>query len=509
MALAKSVGTAMERLSLLKEISFGAQVAEEETGDLANYFVETDQWLRIYKGEVDIIRGYKGSGKSAIYFLLSAKSDALLDDHRILLITGERPRGTPVFKELATHPPTSEAEFVGLWKLYIVSLIARRMKEHSVSGAAARKLYDALSDLNLLEPDIDLARVLKLVTEYAKRWFTPRSIEAELKLEPHSGMPIGIGGKITPGEPSTEQTSAGHVSVDRLLELANSSLESAGFQVWILLDRLDTAFAENHELERNALRALFRVYLDLAGCGRIKLKIFLRSDIWDRIVEGGFREASHITRVVMLEWTAGSLMNLVIKRLLKNKNVINTFGLDRETVLRNFEAQNELFYRFFPAQVEQGSRKPKTFDWMVSRCADGFRKTAPRELIHLLIAIRDQEIARLERGEAPPSDDQLFDRSVFKLALPAVSEARLIQNLFAEYPDLKRHLSKLNGQKTEQTTESLMSIWGLNEEQTAKVAEQAIQVGFFEHRRVDALDTYWVPFVFRDALNMSQGMADE
>jgi hypothetical protein len=116
---------------------------------------------------------------------------------------------------------------------------------------------------------------------------------------------------------------------------------------------------------------------------------------------------------------------------------VETFGIDRSAVLRDFQAQNDLFYRFFPTQVEQGSRKPKTFDWMISRCADGTGKTAPRELIHLLIAIRQHEIARIERGEAPPDGDQLFDRSVFKVALPTVSEARLVQNLYAEYPDMK------------------------------------------------------------------------
>ena len=33
----------MNRLDLLKEISFGARVAEEEVSELANYFVETDE----------------------------------------------------------------------------------------------------------------------------------------------------------------------------------------------------------------------------------------------------------------------------------------------------------------------------------------------------------------------------------------------------------------------------------------------------------------------------------
>ncbi|WP_210419202.1 hypothetical protein [Bradyrhizobium sp. NAS80.1] len=91
----------MDRMQLLKKISFGARVAEEETNELGNYFVETDQWERIYNGEIDVVKGDKGAGKSAIYSLLSAKSDDLFDK-RILLITAEEPRGTPVFKELVT-----------------------------------------------------------------------------------------------------------------------------------------------------------------------------------------------------------------------------------------------------------------------------------------------------------------------------------------------------------------------------------------------------------------------
>jgi hypothetical protein len=95
------------------------------------------------------------------------------------------------------------------------------------------------------------------------------------------------------------------------------------------------------------------------------------------------------------------------------------------------------------------------------------------------------------------------------MALPAVSEARLVQNLYAEYPDMKSRLSKLRGEKTEQTVESLMAIWGLNEDNTLKVVENAISVGFFERREVKGRPTYWVPFLFRDALEMSQGLADD
>jgi hypothetical protein len=114
----------MERKDLLQQISFGARVAEEETSELASYFVETDQWGRLFRGEVDIIKGDKGAGKSAIYSLLAAKATELFDKS-ILLIPAEKPRGTPAFKELVTDPPASEAEFAGLWKLYIITLIAQ------------------------------------------------------------------------------------------------------------------------------------------------------------------------------------------------------------------------------------------------------------------------------------------------------------------------------------------------------------------------------------------------
>ena len=498
----------MDRLELLRGVSFGAQVAEEETAELATYFVETDQWLRILKGEVDVVRGPKGAGKSAIYSLLITKTDDLFDQ-RILLVTAEKPRGTPVFKELEADPPTSEIQFTSLWKLYVAALIAQRMKEFDIKGNEADQLYAKLAEQGLLETKLDLARILKGVIEYAKRWLNPQSVEAELKFEPATGMPTGVSGKITPSEPSSGDRAKGYTSVDELVGFADAALAKLDYKIWVLLDRLDVAFAESHELERNALRALFRVYLDLSQYKNIKLKIFLRSDIWTRIVEGGFREASHITRVVSLEWTSASLLNLVIKKILKNSTLVNEHKFDRKSILKDFNAQNETYYTLFPEQVEQGSRKTKTWDWMLTRCADGSDKTAPRELIHLLISLRSEEIARLERGEPLPPERQLFDRTVFKAALPSVSEARLVQNLYAEYPELKPYIATLAGQKTEQTYESLSALWGLKPGKTVKMAEQLVSVGFFQERATKERETLWVPFIFRDALEMSQGLAEE
>jgi hypothetical protein len=66
----------MDVAEVLRRVDIGRRVAEEEKDQLSAYFVETDQWRRIYSGDVDIVYGAKGAGKSAIYSIL-------LDDRTI------------------------------------------------------------------------------------------------------------------------------------------------------------------------------------------------------------------------------------------------------------------------------------------------------------------------------------------------------------------------------------------------------------------------------------------
>jgi hypothetical protein len=69
----------MDVVEVLRNPNIGRRVAEEEKDQLAAYFVETDQWRRIYSGDVDIVYGAKGSGKSAIYSILLDRQSDLFD----------------------------------------------------------------------------------------------------------------------------------------------------------------------------------------------------------------------------------------------------------------------------------------------------------------------------------------------------------------------------------------------------------------------------------------------
>ncbi len=494
----------MNKREVLAARTFGQPIAEDEADDLESYFVETDQWRRVFSGEIDIVYGPKGSGKSALYSLLRKKHEDLLK-RGIIPAAGENIRGTPVFADLVSDPPASEEEFRTLWKLYFLSLIGTAFATLEFQNAQSRSVIASLEGAGLvIREGWSLRRMLRAALDYARRIET---VGTEVKLNT-VGQPEGLEAKITLREPSAEQRKVGYVSADTLLETADQALNAEGKKLWILLDRLDIAFAESGKLERNALRALFRVYRDMAALNHFALKIFIRDDIWARITAEGFREASHIRRSITITWTPASLLHLMIRRALHNEAICNFYKVDRAAVLADAQEQQKLFYRMFPAQVDAGARKSTTLDWMLTRTADGTRQTAPREFIHLLNAARDQELKLLEMGAPDPPDEALFDRAAIKAALPEVSKVRLEQTLCAEYPTLKSLLVRLEGERTQQTPSTLAKLWAVSQQQAVANAEKLAEVGFFEKRGTKEEPLYWVPFLYRDSLNMVQGPAD-
>lgn len=332
------------------------------------------------------------------------------------------------------------------------------------------------------------------------------SVEHTLAIDPGTGMPIMTRKtNIRQGQPRSETI---ELPLDDLIDKANSALRKQNYMLWILFDRLDVAFNDNLKLERNALRALFRMYNDFKGFDNIKLKIFVRDDIWQRISEGGFAEASHITKTTSIDWSHENLVNLFVKRLLNNRAVVDYLGVEPTAVGDDFEMQLKILARIFPDKVETGNN-PETFRWMTNRIQDGSSKSAPRELIHLSETIRQQQASRLERGEDEPPAFQLFDRSVFKPSLREVSKVRYEQTFVAENPSLKDYTDALKRQKSEQTPTTLSNVWNLTANEASEVAERLVKAGFFERREANGRLSYWVPFIYRDALELVQGMASE
>ena len=495
----------LDKLTVLRQASFGERIAEQEMKELGSYFVETDQWRQLIAGTKDIVYGAKGSGKSALYSLLLQKEDDLLG-RGILIVPAERPTGTPAFRDIASDPPTSEDEFVGLWKLYFLSLVGKVLQDWGIETPEARKVLVALADAKLADPDLKLQDRLRRALAYVRRAVRPTGVETSLSLDPLTGMPTAVHGRIVIGASDPDWRKAGYQSVDDFLELADTALADSEFDVWIVLDRLDVAFITHQQLEQNALRALFIGYRDMQSLDNIGLKIFLRTDIWRRLTAGGFREASHITRHLTITWERQALVQLILRRVLRNEGICKYYDVDPVDVYAKVDEQDALLRRMLPDQVDAG-KNPATFEWMLSRTQDGTGQAAPRELIHLMSSLRDNQLKRLEVGHGEPLGESLFDRAAFKEALREVSHVRLTQTLYAEYPDLKPLVERLEGEKTQQTPQTLAGLWGISQDEARRQATLLVDVGFFEARGVKEVPVYWVPFLYRDGLNMVQGEA--
>jgi hypothetical protein len=496
----------MTKRELLQHLTFGERTAEEEENELEAYFVETDEWRLVYNGSADVIYGPKGSGKSAIYALLMRRVDTLFDG-RILITAAENVRGAPVFQSLTSSPPADEEQLRKMWKLYFITLLGHAFREYGISTSQSTAFLRQLEEADLIPATWSLRNGLRAVLSYLSRIVQPEGIEGGIAIDPITGSPAAVTGKILFRDPSAEEKRAGVVSVEDLFEIANAVLKETEYQIWIVLDRLDVAFATSPELERNALRALFRVYQDLRGYEKIRPKIFIRNDIWRQITGGGFREASHIIRSVDLRWTPNTLMNLVIRRILRNEALIGELNLDANAILGDSKLQEELFYRIFPQQVDIGLKKRPSFDWILSRTRDGSGENVPRELIHLLTEAKRIQLQRINTGQGNLEGDRLFENTVLREALPEVSRVRLERTLYAEYPDVKPWLERLERERTEHTTQTLAEIWALDESEAASRAERLVEIGFFERRGTKQNPTYWVPFLYRPALDLVQGAA--
>ena len=498
----------MTKREILQSITFGSTIAEDERHDLGSYFVETDQWRQIYAGEIDVVYGPKGSGKSAIYALLLSRTNQLFD-RGIVAIPAENPQGAPAFEDLVEDPPTGEGEFRSLWKLYFLILLAQTIRDYGISAELNKSVIRPLEEAGLLVKGSSLSGYVRNALDYVRRWIAgEKSVETELKIDPVTGSPAGVAAKITFKEPSASDRELGKVSADDLFKIVNDELTNAKLQVWVILDRLDVAFANVPGLERNALRSLFRVYSDLRAYSSIHVKIFLRSDIWRRILDEGFREASHIARQLTISWDAPSLLNLVVRRALHNKAIRDYYTVASEDILNDASRQEEFFYRIFPEQVDLGSRKPDSFSWILDRTCDGTGKTAPRELIHLISCARQEQLKALEIGSEEPPEESLISRAALKDALPEVSRFRFEQTLCAEFPELRRSMDQLESEKTEQTPSSLAEIWQISKEDALATANRLVEIGFFEPRGSKQEPRFWVPFLYRSALNMVQGAAE-
>lgn len=475
---------------LLAKLDIGSSVAEHDSL-LERYFVETETFRALIEDRVDVIAGDKGTGKSALYQILSKRYMDIEELSDVEVVSAFNPAGTPVFQRLTETEPLSEADYINVWKSYFFALAGNWLLE-MFEGYDEGKLClieEILESSNLRTLDDAPESIFSKMVNSIKRLFTRvRAVEASAKVDPA----VELSGRLEffgAVEGETDVT-----RFDHALRLINQALCDAGIRMWLAVDRLDEAFQGRPQIERPALRALLRCYLDIQEFDCIRLKLFVRRDLFARIIKGRFVNLTHINaRKIEIFWDEADLYNLLYKRVSENAEFVATLSLDGEPADKYFEV-------LFPKQVDAGARKPNTWTWMMGRIGDA-NVRPPRNLIDIFLKAREAQLRREDRdGREYREGVTLLTPDAMKKALVALSDQRVEDTLIAEAGDYSQVIEKFRGGKAEHSISSLQNLLG---EDHIDDVDYLQTIGFLEKSR----EIFKVPMLYRGGLQIRQGKA--
>ncbi len=487
----------MDVAELLRKLKLGSSVAEHDDA-LERYFIETDTFRALVSGEKDIIAGDKGTGKTAIYKILQTRYTTLSELSQVEVVAAFNPAGNPVFQRLAEGDPLEEGQYITVWKAYFLALAGNwvlALNEEAFSHKMT-ELDRLLSSTGLRSADDTPNTVFSRIVNLFRRISDPKAVEAAITLGPN-GIPI-----LTPrielgeGEPSGEL-----VEHDYALGVLNDVIRETGVSVWLVLDRLDEAFQGFPRAEVPALRALLRTYLDLLELDHLRLKLFLRKDLFRRVIAGpagGFVNLTHVNaRKIEIIWDEEDLFELLARRISDNADFLEELGLQEAT-------SQEIFDTVSPRQVDQGDRKPTTWAWMISRIRDGNGIAPPRNLIDLVTKAHAAELRRQARESREVAvGEPLISSDSIKRGLQALSQERVEDTLLAEAGDYAPTIERFRGGKAEHNEESLATLLEVAVGEVRTAVTPLVELGFLEK----AGESYKVPMLYREGLSITQGKA--
>ena len=487
----------MKMLDLVRQLSLGNSVAEFDES-LEKYFVETEPFRALVTNKADIVAGDKGTGKTALFRILRQRHNLIPEMKGIEVVAGFNPTGNPVFQRLAQEQLLTEGQYVSLWKAYLLSLVGNWILE--IYGRDAAESLGALDQMlertGLRSKDDAPSTIFSRLINTVKKIFSPSSAEVQFTFS-ETGIPIVIP-KIKYGESGSSAEAPTVVPHEDALRLLNRCLTDAGITVWVALDRLDEAFQGFPAVETPALRALLRTYLDLLEFDRLRLKLFVRRDLFRKVVKGGFVNLTHVNaRKVEIVWDEDDLLNLLCRRIREGGAVLTALGVPTET-------NEQLYAAVFPSQIDAGERKPTSWNWIMSRIRDGNHVKPPRNLIDLVMKAREAQIRREERDARDFANSlPVIEADAIRRALSRLSAERVEDTLLAEAGDAAPMIERFRGAKSEHDVASLATLLGVALEQLPSAAKALIEIGFLE--QVGA--TYKVPLLYRDGLEIVQGKA--
>jgi hypothetical protein len=332
--------TALQRLTL------GATAAENEFRTLEDYFVQTSEFLRTARGEVGIVAGRKGSGKTAIFFMV--RDSFRKDKNAIIVDLRPESHQLSLFKSELTKILDIGAfdhTIAGFWYFVILTELLLALKKEIEYQAAHRvglftqaaEIDEALARLEISESGDFTARINRLGT------YVIEEIKAKAKR----------GETLSPEKLTNVVYRGGIAEAKRLVIKHSTNVEHLVF----LFDNIDKGWETDGvdeldvRLVRLLLEALEKVRSDLGVENRdFRFVVFLRNDVFELMVSETPDKGK--AAVIRIDWTDRVKLKQVIHARLQ------------ASVVDKAKSFDDIWSRFFVDKVNGQD----TFDYFVDHC---------------------------------------------------------------------------------------------------------------------------------------------
>lgn len=299
-------------------VKLGASSAENEIEDLEHYYLETDEFHRALRGEVQVVAGRKGSGKTALFVQLRNKVSA----NRRTVVIDLMPEGYQLLKFKADildllEEGTREHTIAAFWEYVLLLEICARIIEQD------KEVHSR--DSRLLEPYRTLSQIYQSEIFGHESDFSDRL----------SGLTKRLRDSITqnsddlPGAPSSGSTRLSAETITNVLhvhDIAKLRVEIENYLkfndgLWLIFDNLDKGWPASGLKSGDLL--IIRALLDAMSKLTRSLQrhrvsgrgiIFIRNDVLELLIKETPDRGK--LQKITLDWTNPQLLRELIRRRL-------------------------------------------------------------------------------------------------------------------------------------------------------------------------------------------------
>lgn len=299
----------IESGSVLQSLSIGDPTAENEMTTLANYYLRTDQYQRALRGEVNLVVGRKGSGKTALFIQLR---DKIRSDRRNIVVD-LKPEGYQLLKlkeDILSYLTDGARQHLitAFWEYLILLEVAYKLLEKD------RTVYKFNHEIHDLYRDLD--ETYRVDNFSAEGDFSERLLTLSLQIaEQYKGRYGQEDGRKLTAQQVTELLYSHDIR--QLRQKLTAYLESKE-SVWVLFDNLDKGWSTQgvDVIDAIVLRCLIdagrKVEREMRKANHtFHCIVFVRNDVYDHLMKNSADYGKEMR--APLDWTDADLLREMLR----------------------------------------------------------------------------------------------------------------------------------------------------------------------------------------------------